>query len=130
MTDPFDALREPVTPVNPDQEFAGRLRRRLTREVIASPGGTMSNQTVTTKVERQPGRPSRPRLNGSGLRAATRANPGAIRTVCSPSASTIRARRSASSSRPTPDVKSHRHLGISCVMHDSLHQASREKGVP
>ncbi len=53
MTDPFEALREPVTPVDPDPEFAGRLRRRLTREVFALPGGTMSQQTVATPVERE-----------------------------------------------------------------------------
>jgi len=33
MTDPFDALREPVTPVDPDADFAARLRERLTRAV-------------------------------------------------------------------------------------------------
>src|SRR5260370_21937055 len=54
MTDPFEALREPVTPVDPDPEFAGRLRMRLTREVFASPGGTMSQQDVATRVEREP----------------------------------------------------------------------------
>ena len=57
MTDPFEALREPVTPVDPDPEFAGRLRMRLTREVFAHPGGTMSQQTVTTRVEREPAWP-------------------------------------------------------------------------
>jgi uncharacterized glyoxalase superfamily protein PhnB len=57
MTDPFEALREPVTPVDPDPEFAGRLRQRLTREVFASPGGTMSQQTVATQVEREPAWP-------------------------------------------------------------------------
>lgn len=57
MTDPFEALCEPVTPVDPDPEFAGRLRRRLTREVFATPGGTMSQQTVATRVEREPARP-------------------------------------------------------------------------
>ena len=57
MTDPFEALREPVTPVNPDPDFAGRLRMRLTREVFAHPGGTMSQQTVTTRVEREPAWP-------------------------------------------------------------------------
>jgi uncharacterized glyoxalase superfamily protein PhnB len=57
MTDPFEALREPVTPVDPDPGFAGRLRRRLTREVFASPGGTMSQPTVTTQVEREPAWP-------------------------------------------------------------------------
>jgi uncharacterized glyoxalase superfamily protein PhnB len=55
MTDPFEALREPVTPVDPDPGFAGRLRERLTREVFAStPGGTMSPQAA---VERQPAWP-------------------------------------------------------------------------
>src|SRR5580692_2416725 len=67
MTDPFEApffaapffeaLREPVTPVHPDPGFAGRLRMRLTREVFESPGGTMSQQTVATQVEREPARP-------------------------------------------------------------------------
>ena len=57
MTDPFEALREPVTPVDPDPDFAGRLRMRLTREVFALPGGTMSQQTVATPVEREPAWP-------------------------------------------------------------------------
>jgi uncharacterized glyoxalase superfamily protein PhnB len=57
MTDPFEALRGPVTPVDPDPEFAGRLRVRLTREVFALPGGTMSQQTVATQVEREPAWP-------------------------------------------------------------------------
>jgi uncharacterized glyoxalase superfamily protein PhnB len=57
MTDPFEALREPVTPVDPDPEFAGRLRRQLTREVFATPGGTMAQQTVETRVEREPAWP-------------------------------------------------------------------------
>jgi uncharacterized glyoxalase superfamily protein PhnB len=57
MTDPFKALREPVTPVDPDPDFAGRLRMRLTREVFASPGGTMSQPTVATRIQREPARP-------------------------------------------------------------------------
>src|SRR5580693_3864349 len=67
MTDPFEApffaapffeaLREPVTPVHPDPGFAGRLRMRLTREVFESPGGTMSQQTVAARVEREPAWP-------------------------------------------------------------------------
>jgi uncharacterized glyoxalase superfamily protein PhnB len=55
MTDPFEALREPVTPVDPDPEFAGLLRMRLTREVIAARGGTMSQETVAARIEREPG---------------------------------------------------------------------------
>ena len=57
MTDPFEALREPVTPVDPDPEFAGRLRTRLTREVFALPGGSMSQQTAAARVEREPAWP-------------------------------------------------------------------------
>ena len=61
MTDPFEALREPVAPVDPDPSFAGRLRQRLTREVFASsPGGTMSQQTTASQqapVAREPAWP-------------------------------------------------------------------------
>ena len=57
MTDPFEALREPVTPADPDPDFAGRLRMRLTREIFASPGGTMPQQTTVTRVEREPASP-------------------------------------------------------------------------
>jgi predicted enzyme related to lactoylglutathione lyase len=58
MTDPFEALREPGTPADPDPGFAGRLRLRLTREVFASSGGTMSQQqTVAARVEREPAWP-------------------------------------------------------------------------
>jgi len=57
MTDPFEALREPVTPVDPNPEFAGRLRQRLTRAIFATSGGTMSQQTVATAVEREAARP-------------------------------------------------------------------------
>ena len=55
--DPFEALREPGTPVDPDPYFAEVLRMRLTRQVFASPGGTMSQQTVATQVEREPAWP-------------------------------------------------------------------------
>ena len=63
MSDPFEALHEPVTPVDPDPGFAGRLRMRLTREVFvsptspASPGGTMPQQTVAARAEREPAWP-------------------------------------------------------------------------
>ena len=43
---PFETLREPVVPVDPDPDFAGRLRLRMTREVFAPPGGTMPTQTT------------------------------------------------------------------------------------
>ena len=57
MTDPFEVLREPVTPADPDPDFAERLRMRLSRAVFAHPGGTMSQQTAATGVEREPARP-------------------------------------------------------------------------
>jgi len=57
MTDPFEVLREPVTPADPDPGFAGRLRQRLAREVFAPPGGTMSQQTAAIRVEREPAWP-------------------------------------------------------------------------
>jgi uncharacterized glyoxalase superfamily protein PhnB len=57
MTDPFEALREPVTPADPDPDFAGRLRIRLTREIFAPTGETMSHQTVATRAEREPASP-------------------------------------------------------------------------
>jgi uncharacterized glyoxalase superfamily protein PhnB len=59
MTDPFETLREPVRPAEPDLGFAGRLRQRLAREVLAFPGGTMSQQTVRPQAGTQPRRESR-----------------------------------------------------------------------
>lgn len=46
MTDPFDALREPDIPVTPDPAFVARLRERLTRAVLNTPGETMTAQTT------------------------------------------------------------------------------------
>ncbi|HET7015122.1 MAG TPA: VOC family protein [Streptosporangiaceae bacterium] len=74
MTDPFEALREPVTPVDPDPDFAGRLRRRLTREVLASSGGTMSQETIST----QPAQPSAAAPSTAAARPAA-ARPAASR---------------------------------------------------
>jgi uncharacterized glyoxalase superfamily protein PhnB len=53
MTDPFEVLREPVTPVDPDPGFAGRLRQRLAREIFEPPGGAMSQQTVAARAEHE-----------------------------------------------------------------------------
>jgi len=57
MTDPFEVLREPVTPADPDPDFTERLRLRLTREVLAPRGGTMSQQTTAARVAREPASP-------------------------------------------------------------------------
>jgi uncharacterized glyoxalase superfamily protein PhnB len=46
MTDPFDILREPVAPVDPDPAFAARLRDRLARAVLGQPGGQMTQTTA------------------------------------------------------------------------------------
>jgi len=45
VTDPFEALREPVVPVAPDPTFAARLREQLTRAVL-NQGETMAVQTT------------------------------------------------------------------------------------
>ncbi|HEY7592537.1 MAG TPA: VOC family protein [Actinophytocola sp.] len=52
MTDPFDVLREPVTPADPDPAFAARLRERLTRAVFDQTGADMTSQ-LTPSVQRQ-----------------------------------------------------------------------------
>jgi uncharacterized glyoxalase superfamily protein PhnB len=52
MTDPFDALYEPVVPVAPDPSFAARLRERLTRAVLTG-GEDMTETTQTTKTTRE-----------------------------------------------------------------------------
>lgn len=54
--DPLAALYEPVTPVDPEPTFAARLRERLTRAVLDSPGGEMTT-TETTTTEREPAWP-------------------------------------------------------------------------
>jgi uncharacterized glyoxalase superfamily protein PhnB len=56
MTDPFEALREPVRPAAPDPAFARRLRQDLASEVFASQGGTMSPQTAPPPAETQAAR--------------------------------------------------------------------------
>jgi uncharacterized glyoxalase superfamily protein PhnB len=56
MTDPFEALREPVGPAEPDPGFARRLRQELASEVFAFPGGTMSQQTNEPPAEAQAAR--------------------------------------------------------------------------
>jgi predicted enzyme related to lactoylglutathione lyase len=52
MTDPFEALRETLTPVDPDPDFARRLRQRLAREVFTSSGATMSQPTTAVQADR------------------------------------------------------------------------------
>ena len=49
MTDPFDALREPVVPTDPDPDFAASLRARIER-ALALPRGV----AVTSTIVEQP----------------------------------------------------------------------------
>jgi uncharacterized glyoxalase superfamily protein PhnB len=77
MTDPFEALREPVMPVDPDPDFAGRLRRRLTREVFASSGGTMSQQTTSTRPV-QPSADAPAGVAARPIEQSTAARPSAL----------------------------------------------------
>jgi len=52
-TDPFDALHEPVVPVDPRPDFATRLRERLSRAVLDQ-GEPMTTEQITTRtVERE-----------------------------------------------------------------------------
>lgn len=58
MTDPFDVLREPVTPADPGPAFAARLRERLTRAVLGPPaqpsaqtGADMTTQLTQVRRE-------------------------------------------------------------------------------
>jgi predicted enzyme related to lactoylglutathione lyase len=46
MTDPFDALREPVVPTDPDPDFAASLRARIER-ALALPRGVAVSTVVT-----------------------------------------------------------------------------------
>ncbi|MDQ1374919.1 MAG: PhnB protein [Actinomycetota bacterium] len=47
-TDPMDALRQPIVPRRPSDEFAASLRRRLEGELFPTPpGGTVSTTTAT-----------------------------------------------------------------------------------
>lgn len=55
--DPFEVLREPVAPADPDPAFAERLRSRLTREVLTPSGGTMTQQqTAAPRAAHEPAR--------------------------------------------------------------------------
>jgi uncharacterized glyoxalase superfamily protein PhnB/predicted enzyme related to lactoylglutathione lyase len=52
MTDPFDVLAEPLHPVDPDPQFARRLRARLERALTLPRGVAVS--AATTAVVREP----------------------------------------------------------------------------
>ena len=61
MTDPFDALRLPPTPLAPDPEFTAQLRSRLVRALAEGddPGGTMTTtDTASTSTASSNARPT------------------------------------------------------------------------
>jgi predicted enzyme related to lactoylglutathione lyase len=49
MPDPFEALRSPVTPVEPDADFARRLRARVERALALPEGVIVSESTIETE---------------------------------------------------------------------------------
>jgi predicted enzyme related to lactoylglutathione lyase len=49
MTDPFDALREPVVPTDPDPDFAASLRARIER-ALALPRGVTMTAAITEQT--------------------------------------------------------------------------------
>ncbi len=60
MTDPFEALRSPVVPTDPDPSFAANLRARLEQAFSVRRGGTVSGLSVEPEAT-EPTRPG-PRL--------------------------------------------------------------------
>jgi predicted enzyme related to lactoylglutathione lyase len=69
MPDPFDALRAPVTPVDPDPVFASRLRARIERALELPRGVAVSTSVVEPTVVQQLGA-AIPRLTVSNGRSA------------------------------------------------------------
>ncbi|MBB4910736.1 VOC family protein [Actinophytocola algeriensis] len=71
MTDPFDALRAPAPPAQPDPSFTARLRERLTRAVL-NPGRTRGDDMAAPLTRREPAWPPAltPYLVVSDARAA------------------------------------------------------------
>jgi predicted enzyme related to lactoylglutathione lyase len=71
MTDPFDALREPVVPTDPDPDFAASLRARIER-ALALPRGVAVTSTTVQEPQTAALGAAIPYLavpNGSGRRA-------------------------------------------------------------
>ena len=68
MTDPFEALREPAMPIDPDPDFARRLRQRLTRDVF-------TQQEEPCPSSRLPSRRPQPASAPARARAAARSHP-------------------------------------------------------
>jgi len=50
VADPFEALRAPITPIDPDPAFTARLRSRIERALTLPKGVTVSNLTLDPEV--------------------------------------------------------------------------------
>jgi predicted enzyme related to lactoylglutathione lyase len=59
MPDPFDSLRSPVVPIDPEPAFAARLRARVARALSLPEGVIVSETTLESTVasRHEPGRP-------------------------------------------------------------------------
>jgi len=58
MTDPFDALRAPVTPADPDPAFAARLRARLERALDLPEGVAVTDIAPALAAREAPSQPT------------------------------------------------------------------------
>lgn len=54
MTDPLDALHQPIVPVGPDPGFAANLRARLERALLDPTGVAMTSESTTTGTAADP----------------------------------------------------------------------------
>jgi predicted enzyme related to lactoylglutathione lyase len=70
MTDPFEQLREPVTPVDPDPVFARRLRARIERALALPRGVSPMTTTAAPEVAVAPRPAAVPYLAVADARAA------------------------------------------------------------
>ena len=80
MPDPFDALRTPVVPVDPDPAFAARLRDRVARALSLPEGVIVSETTLESTLEStpeptqsstRPARTTEPARDGTGSGSPT-----------------------------------------------------------
>lgn len=70
MTDPFDVLRAPTSPVEPDPAFAGALRSRVERALLDPEDSMTSTETSATAAESLRLHAITPYLAVAGARAA------------------------------------------------------------
>ena len=69
MTDPFEALREPVVPTDPDPDFAASLRARIERALALPRGVAVTTAQEQTRTATGAAIPYLAVAVGSGRRA-------------------------------------------------------------